>query len=73
MKIIMAACLYFVLIFGGVAGIVAYAADRGYQTLGEVTADLPGVWTMAIMFICTLAAVAMCLGWESYRRAVRGE
>jgi len=73
MKIIMAACLYFILIFGGVAGIVAYAADRGYQTLGEVTADLPSVGTMAFVFICTLAAVAMCLVWASYRRAIRGE
>ncbi|MBV7514571.1 hypothetical protein [Pseudomonas sp. PDM25] len=73
MKVLVAACGYFLIILAGVVGVVAFAAHHDYQTLAEAMADLPDLWTAVKWFVCTLVVIGLMLVWEWYSRASRGE
>jgi uncharacterized protein YjeT (DUF2065 family) len=73
MNVLTSACAFLLIILGGVAGVVAYAANHDYQSMAQVMTDLPDLGTAIKLFPCTLVAVGCVLIWEWYRRASRGE
>lgn len=73
MNVLISACAFLLIILGGVACVVAYAANHDYQSMALVMADLPDLGTAIKLFLCTLVAVVCVWVWECYRRAARGE
>lgn len=73
MSVFISVCGYLVIIILGVAGVLAYATNQGYQTMDQVWTDLPDTGTALTWFLSTLVVVGVVLVWEWYRRASRGE
>jgi hypothetical protein len=73
MSVFVSVCGYLVIILAGLAGVLAYASNRGYQTMDQVWADLPDMGTALTLLLSTLFVVGVVLVWEWYRRASRGE
>lgn len=73
MNVLITACTYLLIIFGGVAGVIAFATIHDYQSMSQVMSAMPDHSSAVRLLLFTLFAMGCALTWEWYRRASRGE